>query len=560
MKLNNVLDKLRTASHVVLELDLARGLLTAQPDNPLEALQRLNMTSLETLRSHLADAVADPRVRGLIVHVAPTGRPLAALAEAAEAIAQFGQRKPTIAWSESFGELTNVWGEYCLAAACDEIWLQPTGGLGIGGLEANIVLFKGALNKAGLEPQFGQRWQYKSAADQFAATEVSEANREMTTRIVESVLDSGVETIASRRRITSDKVWEAVHASPLSAKQALEAGLVDRLGYRDEVYREALQRWRSKPNQLRFVHRYQPPTSPAKLLRRWQAKQVAVVEVHGPIMIGRGASARRAAGSDVVDEQLRAALRDDNVAAVLLDVDSPGGSAVASDFIRRSVLQLREAGKPVVAQMGALAASGGYYVSMGCDEIVAQPTTLTGSIGVLAGKLVTQGLYDKLGVVRETVRTDGMAGLLSSTTEFTEEQWQKLNDFLDRVYLEFTTFAAADRGMAYEELEQHAKGRVWTGADAYSRGLVDHLGGRRTALVRIRELAALGSAEIELTRPGKGNVIRNLLPATSTNQAAGTMPAVVGQLSLEKLLRSAALQLGLDMPGVLTLPFNLELR
>ena len=239
---------------------------------------------------------------------------------------------------------------------------------------------------------------------------------------------------------------------------------------------------------------------------------------------------------------------------MVLDVDSPGGSAVASDFIRRSVLQLRAAGKPVVAHMGAVAASGGYYVSMGADEIVAQASTLTGSIGVLAGKVVTRGTYDKLGLIRETIPVGAASGFFSSAHEFSDADWERLNRWLDRIYLEFTTFAAEDRGMDYDDLERLARGRVWTGADAKQRGLVDHVGGQPLAVERAAALAGIKPGKAKLAHMGEPGIMALLKPATSSEAATGA------NLPDAESPGRADGAVGLPARGALSLPWALRLR
>ncbi|MFT3887521.1 MAG: signal peptide peptidase SppA [Arachnia sp.] len=558
MGIADVLGKIAGDKPVVLELDLARGLLVAKPTNPLEAVQLINSPTLGALRVNLRAAADDERVLGLIVHAVPSGVELAHLEEVAGLVEEFGTRKKTMAWAESFGELTHGLGAYVVASAAHEVWVQPTGMLSIEGLELSLTLLKGLLNKAGVEPQFGQRHEYKTAANTYAADQVTEPHREMMQRIGQSLVEELVAAVARRRGVDVSVVWEAVNASPVDPEQAQRLGLIDRIGYRDEAYAATLADWGADPEHLLFVHRYANRGQLARRLRPGGDK-VAVVTLRGAIVTGRGGSSPlggTSVGSDVVDEHLRAALRDDDVKAVVFAVDSPGGSAVASDFIRRSVVRLKEAGKPVVAHMGAVAASGGYYVSMAADEIVAQAATLTGSIGVLAGKMVTAGLYDKLGLVRETIDIGAAAGAFSSAHGFSDADWERLNRWLDRVYLDFTTLAAADRGMAYEELERLARGRVWTGADARERGLVDHIGGRRLALERACALAGLDPDEVKVARVGDRGMLAMLKPATSSERAQGGARVP----DAESLLGAVAARAGLGGAGALALPWSLRVR
>ena len=561
MVLKSFFDKLpRSTRRIVLELDLARGVLETFPRNPLQMLQVVGATAVSNLREHLEAAGKDERVAGLIVHAVDCGQPMTVMDEIAQLIETFGAGRPTMAWAESFGELGNSLAAYKLATACRTIWLQPTGGLGIGGVEVDITLFRGLLEKAGVTPQFGQRHEYKTAADQFAAPEITEANREMTQRLAQSAVDDTVAVIARRRGVALETVWEAVNDSPVVPERAKEMGLINEIGYRDEAYARALADWAAKPDDLLYVSRYQPRPNLARAFRRDRPK-VAVVSLRGPIETGRGRPGNFAGpsvGADVVDEHFRAVLRDDQIKAVLFEVDSPGGSAVASDFIRRSILRLRESGRPVVARMGALAASGGYYVSMPCNEIVAYATTLTGSIGVLAGKFVTRELYEKLGLKREPIRIGAASGMLSSATEFSSEDWDRLNVELDRIYQQFTTLAAQDRAMDYEHLESLAKGRVWSGADACERGLVDHVGDWSLAWRRACALADIDPEEATPVRIGVGSVLERIIPARSSEHR--TESARVAIPTVDDLLMRAADLIGLPIHGVLSLPLSIKVR
>lgn len=563
MGAREILDRLTTrGGNVVLELDLARGLVEVRPRNPFAALQLLNATHMSVLRENLRQAADDSRVVGLIVHATDCGQNMAVMEEVGSLVEEFGRKKPTVAWAESYGELSSSLPAFQLATAAHRVWVQPTGDVGIGGVEVNIVLAKGMLEKVGIEPQFGKRWEYKTAADQFAADDVSDANREMMTRIGQSVVEDAVATIARRRGLDVARVWDGVNTSPLTPEEALEMGLVDRIGYRDEVYAEVLNEWRSDPEDLRFVHRFAPRKNWQSMVRRGSGGKVAVVTLRGAIVTGRGGpgpTGGESAGSDVVDEQLRAVLRDEEVRALILEIDSPGGSAVASDSIRRAVLRVRDSGRPVVARMGSVAASGGYYAAMGADEIVAQASTLTGSIGVLAGKFVTAGLYDKLGLKREAIRIGARAGMLSSATEFSADDWAALEESLDRIYSTFTTLAAQDRGMPLEELEALAKGRVWTGSDAAAAGLVDHVGGWRLAHERACVLAGMDPGTAKVARISQLGTLERLLPATSSESRSGVVSPVSAD-PVEALLARAATWLGLPVQGALSLPMRVDLK
>jgi protease IV len=551
----------RGGPKVVLELDLAHGVQTGPPRNPLEALRARNAPTVRAIGDGLRRGAEDDDVLGLLVHVGTAPLTLAAADEVGALVADFSQAKPSIAWTATFGELGSGLAAYRVAVNAREVWLQPSGGLGLTGVHARILLVRGGLEKLGVDPEFSKRHEYKSAADQLAATEVSDANREMVQRIADALVDDTVTRVAARRSLSADDVRAAMADAPLTAAAARDAGLVDRLGYRDEVYDHARSLW-TPAWEPAYVHRYAArsgdtgPLGQVQALVRRDKPVVAVVDVSGPIVLGPGAANQ--AGSDRVGARLRQVGRDDDVKAVVLRVDSPGGSYVASDAIRREVLRLRESGRPVVAAMGAVAASGGYFVAMPAAEIVAQPTTLTGSLGVLAGKMVVERLLDRIGVVHESVDAGPRAGFLDASRPFTDEEWRVLDAWLDEVYADFTAKAADDRGMPLAELEPLARGRVWVGIDAHEHGLVDHLGGTRVAVERACALAGLDPDDVRLPSPSPLEWLQRLKPAESSESPAAA--AMVAPTGPEALLGTLAASLGLAVPhGVLSMPFDLSL-
>ena len=542
----------------VLELDLGHGLQTGPPRHPLEALRARHAPSLRAVGDGLRRAAADDDVLGLLVHVGTCPLPLSVADEVGAMIADFSQDKPSLAWTATFGELTSGLTGYRLAVNAREVWVQPSGALGLTGVHLGITLLRGGLEKLGIDPEFGQRHEYKSAADQLAASEVSPANREMVQRMADAVVDDTVERVSARRSLAADDVRAAMARAPLSAADALAAGLVDRVGYRDEVYAHARETW-TPTWEPTYVHRWAQAhqgstTSRLGALTGQHRPTVAVVDVTGPIVLGAGTGTQ--AGADRIGARLREAGRDDDVKAVVLRVDSPGGSYVASDAIRREVLRLRESGRPVVATMGTAAASGGYFVAMPCDEIVAQPTTLTGSIGVLAGKMVVARLLDRVGIVREAVDAGPRAGFLAPGQPFTDDEWRVLDAWLDEVYADFTAKAAADRGLDLAVLEPLARGRVWVGVDAHERGLVDHLGGTRLALERACALAGLDPDDVRLPSPSPWEWLQRLRPAESSESPAAA--AIVVPTGPEAVLERLAASVGIAVPhGVLSMPLGL---
>ncbi|TDT33907.1 signal peptide peptidase SppA [Naumannella halotolerans] len=552
---------------LVLELDLTRGVIDAMPQNPVAMFLARQLPSLGAIRRALRTAADDPKVTGLVIDLGALPVQAYVADELAALIEAFGEKKPVIAFASSFGEVSSGLFAFRLAASAADVWVQPSGAVNLSGVHAQILLLRGGLEKLGVSPEFAQRWEYKSAGEQFAGSEVSEANREMTRRLAESLLESATDAIAHGRDLSTEQVRTSVDDTMVPAAEALNRGLIDHVGYRDEVYAWVRQNWGvDEQINLQYVQRYAEKHGGGPLAPLLQKTKpaVGVVSVHGAIVSGAsrpgGPTGEPTAGSDTVCAALRAAGRDDSVKAVVLRVDSPGGSYVASDAIRREVLQLREAGKPVVASMGAVAASGGYFVSMPAAEIIANPSTLTGSIGVLAGKLVTQGLVDKLGLVREAVDAGRNAGMLSGSQPFTEEQWDKLNGWLDEVYTDFTTKAATDRALPVEALDAVAKGRVWTGADAAEKGLVDHLGGLDLAIERVCALADLDrDAQVVRPVPSLG-MLSHLRPSENSESLAAAQASGLPQFSgWEGLLAFGAGMLGVSHRGVLSMPFDVRI-
>ncbi len=509
----------------------------------------------------LRDAVAaihraadDDRVAGLIARVQVSAAPAAPVQELREAIAAFTRRKPSLAWAETYpGTLS-----YYLASAFGEVWMQPSGTVGLVGFATNALFLRDALDKAGIEAQFVARGEYKSAANLFTQDHYTDAHREADSRLIESLHTQVWQAIAESRGIEASAVDELANRAPLLRDDAVTGHLVDRIGFRDEAYSRIAELVGvegvspetgdadsddNAPPRL-YLSRYAQtrkggPPVPMPSLPGRKKPTIAVVTVAGPIVSGRGGPqlsplGRSSAGGDTIAAALRQAGADDDVAAVVLRVDSPGGSVTGSETIWREVSRLRHKGKPVVASMGAVAASGGYYVSMGADTIVANPATITGSIGVVTGKLIARELKERLGVGSDSVRTNDNADAWSLNAPFTEQQQAMVEAEADLFYTDFVHRVAEARSMSVEAVDAVARGRVWTGADAHAHGLVDELGGLRTAVRRAKVLAGLDvDADVELVSL-PGSSLRDMLrPKASSQPAAASLPeavvALIGQ-------------------------------
>jgi protease IV len=487
----------RQTAPLILELDLTEGLAEGPVTDPLAMVVARRRGRLLDVIEGLRRARHDDRVRALVAKVGGGRLGLARMQEVREAVADFRQSgKLAVAWAESFGEFTHGNLPYYLATAFDRIYLQPSGSLGLTGVAVEQLFLHDALAKAGVDFQSAKRHEYKTAADNLTERGFTGPAREAAERLAVSVAEQLTAAIAERRGKSAADARALLDRGPFLAEEALAEGLVDALGYRDEVYAD-VRKEAGREAILQYVARYQRGHMMAQRVRRLpnpRERFVAVIYASGPIRQGRSNRSPLgdgAMGSDTVTAALRAVTADDRARAVLLRVNSPGGSAIASDAIWREVVRTRNAGKPVVVSMADVAASGGYYISMAADLIVAQPGTLTGSIGVILGKPVFQDLFDRVGITTDSVALGARATMFAPTHPFSQDEWDRINSWLDAIYRDFTQKVAAGRRMPVERVDEIARGRVWTGADAAANGLVDEIGGLHTAAEIARRRAGL---------------------------------------------------------------------
>jgi len=451
----------------------------------------LRRPSMRDLVDALDRAAADPRVKVLVADLGETDLGLAQAQELRQAVARFRRAgKPTVAFADSFGEVGTSNAGYYLATAFDQIWLQASGDVSMVGLSIEGVFVRGLLDRLGIEPQIGQRKEFKNAMSPATDTAFTPPVREMLEALARSLFDQVTADIASDRRIDAAILRRAVNNAPHDSAAARQIGLVDRIGYWDEARAEARRLAGADAETVtvaRYLNRAGRPNR--------HGTTVALIHGSGPIVRGGGDRdplfGHGTLGADPLVRAFDDASGDRNVAAILFRIDSPGGSYVASDTIWRAVMRARERGKPVVVSMGNVAASGGYFVAAPADRIVAQPGTLTGSIGVVFGKLVAKDLAESIGITFDRVRIGEHAGMWSASRPFTPAERAKVEQSLDRVYDDFTAKVAQGRQRSREQIEAAAKGRVWTGAQAHEFGLVDALGGYQTALDEVRKLLKL---------------------------------------------------------------------
>ncbi len=476
----------------VLELAFDRAYPEHLPFQPLTAGLFEPVPTLRSVVEALDRAAADERVVGIVAKVGAPPMGLGSAQELRDAVLRFRQSgKPAIAWAETLGEFRPGNVAVYLASAFDTIYLQPSGDVTLTGLLYEAPFYRGLLDKLDIEPSLERRYEYKGAPNSYTETSFTAPQREALQRLADSHFSQIVAGIAEARGLPPEEVRRASERGPLLGREAVDAGLVDELAYRDAVYAELEERFEDP--ELVSLSRYSRPESPLgwAAVRSGRGRKVALIYGVGAVMLGESdydpLLGGQSMGSDTVARAFRDAVEDDDVEAILFRVSSPGGSYVASDTIWREVNRAREAGKPVVVSMGNVAASGGYFVSMAADAIVAQPATVTGSIGVYAGKLVTRGMWAKAGISFDDVRTGERAAIWSGNHPYDAGDRDRLDASLDRIYDDFTAKVAEGRSLTRDEVHEVARGRIWTGEDALERGLVDELGGFAVALRRVRE-------------------------------------------------------------------------
>ncbi len=546
---------------LILELDLTDGLMEARPSDPLAAFTSRHQSTITDVLVGLRLAKDDERVKALVVKLGGKPLGLAVVQELREAIKRFGAAgKPTFAWAETFGEFAPGNVPYYLATAFETIYLQPSGDLWLTGLAVERVFLRGTLDKLGVGVDVGARHEFKSAAEQLTEHGFSAPAREATQRLAESVTSQLSAAIEERLKITSAEVTTLFDQGQFLAEQAVITGLVDSLGYRDEVYTAVRKRVQATDETvLLYLARYQRFKELTNRLRQLPARgltprpEPAVALIRATGTIRRGRSGRggpigggTAMGSDSITATIRAAVADQHIKAIVLRVNSPGGSYIASDSIWREVVRARNAGKPVVVSMSDVAASGGYFISMAADAIVAQPGTITGSIGVIAAKPVLTGLHEKAGISTDSVVLGKHANIFSTSRAFSTDDWQLVDSWLDRIYADFTGKVAAGRRLTADRVHELARGRVWSGADALEHGLVDELGGLDEATAIARRRAGLPATAPLVPYPRLGPLDR-IRPATNSEDrrtaatAATPLTGLTGLIEGGSMLASPAL-------------------
>ena len=482
-------------ANAVLTLDLADGISERGATGPLAWVSFGHGLTIRDLVQGLDAAGRDKRVKGLVARIGVGKLAIARAQEIRDAILAFRQQgKFAVAFAETFGEVGEGNTHYYLATAFDEIWLQPSGDVGLKGVRIESPYLKPALDAIGVVARIDQREEYKGAFDPLTSASMPQPVRENYQRLVDSWVQQIADGIAQGRKLDPAAARALIDRGPFLADDALKEKLVDHLGYWDELDKAVDARANAGPEpadaktaRMRltdYAADLAPPSGAPRIALVYGLGLVHLTERRGSPLFGDVTM-----DSDTVSRAIRNAAADSTVRAIIFRIDSPGGSYVASDTIWRAVEQARAGGKPVIVTMGDVAASGGYFVAAPATKIVAQPGTITGSIGVISGKVVLSDMWAKLNVAWDGVQAGANADMDSVNHDYSTYGWSRLEAALDHVYGDFLTKVGTGRGMPADRVRAVAKGQVWSGADARGNGLVDELGGYMTALKLARTAA-----------------------------------------------------------------------
>ena len=532
------------ATGTVIEIDLEAAFNEYIPESPAAEVFAGGGAKVRDLVEALDRAAGDDRVAGIVARVGGSSSGMAITQEIRDAVLAFRDSgKFAVAFAETIGEGGPGNVGYYTATAFEEIWLQPSGDVSLTGLMSETPFISGALKKLEITPRFDQRYEFKNMMNLFTETDMTAPHREAMTQLIDSHFGQILAGIAEARNMTVEEARAMFDHGPFLGQQAVEAGLVDGLRYRDEVRDDIRGRVDGTIEFLEW-NKY------LKRAGRPHKSGTGVALIYGVGNILRGPSGynpvmgNMVLGSDTVSAALRDAIDDDSIKAIIFRVDCPGGSAVASESVRREIVRAREAGKPVVVTMGNVAASGGYWISLNADRIIAQPGTITASIGVLAGKFLTTPFWDNLGITFDDVQTSSFSTQYSSSYDYTEAGWAHFQEWLDRIYVEFTEKVAEGRDIPLEDVLKIARGHIWTGEDALNLGLVDELGGFPAALGAVRELLDLNAgAPLDLTLLPREKTRFEKLAAmfeTSSDTAAASAAAIETMRALQPAIRGVS--------------------
>jgi protease-4 len=531
----------RVKPNTVLEVRIEGEIPEQTPQNSFQDIFNGPSTTVTDITDGIERARTDPHITGIEVRVGETDMSMGKIQEIRDRIRVFNlSRKFSVAYLEF---ATNQ--SYYLASACQTLIMLPKSEFHLHGMMASTTFLRGTFDKLGIYPDFLHIGDYKNATNIYTEKKFTAAHREATKDLVDDWYRQFVRGVAASRNLKPEEVERLIAAGPYNSDAAPAAGLVDRVAYGDDVQNFVDQKNHGYDRRI-GLHRYLDRSE------KFTADKIAVIYAVGEIVPGRSSTSplgEEMMGSDTIAQQFRRVRADDFVKAVVVRVDSPGGVAFSSEVIRHE-LELTKEVKPVVVSMSDVAASGGYWLAMSANRIIAEPGTITGSIGVLMGKFNIEGLYEKLGLSTDFIATTENSTLEYPFQNFTPAQREIVLRNMRATYNDFLHGVAAGRHMKVEDVDKIAQGRVWTGARARQLGLVDELGGLHTAIARARELARIPADEKVslLSLPPHRSFFERLMDTSDDDSAFAPTPSL--QVWLGKLKSLASYSVWAILPGI----------
>ncbi|HZZ26473.1 MAG TPA: signal peptide peptidase SppA [Pirellulales bacterium] len=536
--------------------------------------------NLGRLMERMNKAADDDKIYGIVIHINDADLGRGKVDELRAVIAH--ARK---AGKKVYADLYETRSAgYLLACACDQIIMPPVSELTVSGVRLEITYFKGLLDKLGIKADMLQMGDYKGADEPLTREKMSPEFRGQTEKVVDDYYQQLVEIVSTERKLDAGKVKDVIDEGLFTADRAKEVGLIDQVAYLDEFRKDLAQKQHVEEvvlaedygkQQLEeedmsgfagFMKMFELISGGEPRGKASSAQKIAVVYCVGEINTGesKGGMMSERLGSETIIKALRDAEKDSKVVGIVLRVDSPGGSAMASDLMWREITRIK-AKKPIVASMGDIAASGGYYISMGCNKIFAEPGTLTGSIGVVGGKLALKGLFDKIGISTDSISRGKNNGWMSSEEPFSDSEREVIMRSMKDCYRQFTEKAAQGRNLSLKDLESLAGGRLYSGRMAKQSKLVDELGTLDDAVNEAKKLAGLkGDEKVErLLLPKPRSFLEELMGGPLMQSEAKFLPSsslsVTGQL-LKQISQAEALVQLFSEPAVYALPFEVHVK
>lgn len=519
-------ERVMVSENSVLQLNLDVQITEQQVENPFAGVLGSEPPSvgLLQLKQAIKNAKTDPKIKGIFLNVSYPITGFSTIEEIRQSLFDFREEgKWVIAYADAMSE-----GAYYLASAADKVYLNPEGEVEFNGLAVEVTFFKKMFDKLEVKPEIFRVGEFKSAVEPFMLEKMSPANRLQLTEMVNSIYDHMITRISEARGIEKTKLREISDKMLVrNATLSVEHGLVDSLLYYDQVLAELRNKLDLKNEaKVKFIKYSKYIKSYSSEKASLSSNEVAVIVADGTILPGN--DDQGVIGGDAFAAEIRKARENDKVKAIVIRINSPGGSFVASDIMWREVTLAAEK-KPVIASMSDYAASGGYYLAMGCDTIVAQPHTITGSIGIFSVLFDASGLLsNKLGITFDDVKTGEYGDMITISRPLTETEknvWQKRTE---EIYETFTSKAAAGRNMAHDKLKEIASGRVWTGVQAKERGLVDVLGNYNDAIEIAAEKAGIAGDYNVRLYPSQKPFFQKLMESIEENARVSAIKEEMG--------------------------------